>query len=117
MRGHFQVVMNLVHVAGDQPLQPIGFSDETAQFSFVGWRHVGFTRMGIIERIPISSSEGFLDAGEKLGDGLESDGYSPVSAAMCAHASRRSVRLLETKGSDVASLLTFACVSWSRQNW
>ena len=111
MRGHLQVVAHLIHVAGDQALQPIGFCDEAAQFGFIGRGDIGFSGVRLAEGIPITSAERVLDAGEEFGDRFESDGYSPVSAAIWAHASRRSVRLLATKGSDVASLLTFAWVS------
>ena len=108
--------MDLGHVAGDEPLQTISLGNQPAEFEFILRHHTRFGRLGIAQSIPIPGFERLLDSLEKLGNGLESDGYSPVSAAMWAHASLRSVRLFDTNGRELASLFTLAWVSCSRQN-
>ena len=104
------------HVVGDQALQTVCLGDETTQLRFISRSGLWLNMAGLAQPIPIACCQRFLNAGEQLGDGFESDDYSPVSAAMCAQASRRSVRLLATNGSAVASLFRFACVRRSRQN-
>lgn len=108
MRRGVYVSLDMIHVVGNESLETICFGDQPAQLLLVRRGRFGLDGSGLAETIPIAFSEGLLDAGEQLGDRLESDGYSPDSAAMWAQASRRSVRLFETNGNEVASLLTFA---------
>lgn len=110
------MTVHLSHVVGDQALQPIRFRDEAAQFLLVGRHCLWFSPLDAPERVPVFGGEGLLDACKNSGDRLESDGYSPASAAMWAQAPRRSVRLFATNGSAAGSLLMLASVSLSRQN-
>ena len=108
--------MNLGQIPRDQTLQSIRFGDQSAQLLLVFRHDIGFHRLVVAEPIPVTGFERLLDTRENIGDRFESDGYSPVSAAMCAHASRNSLRLLLTNGNAAASLLRLASVSFSKQN-
>jgi hypothetical protein len=57
------VAVDLSHVARDQPLQPIGFRNEPAEFLFVDGGDFGLGRLCAIKRIPIAGSERLLDTG------------------------------------------------------
>lgn len=105
----------MCHVVGDEPLEAVGLRNQTAELFLIRRCRFRLDRGGLAETIPVAGGERILNAGEQLGDSFESDDYSPVSAAMCAQASRRSVRLLATNGSEVASLFRLASVSRSRQ--
>ena len=75
--GHVHLVPNLGEVTRDQDLQAIGLGDESTKLLLVGRHNLSLDRGGLAQRIPVLSCEGFLDAVEQFGDGLESDDLLP----------------------------------------